>query len=875
MKKFFTILVTICLMVGVLIVTAITSSAASQDPAEGIVMRVSALKKNGTSVVIKDYDNFEEGWEAAIDYAEDTETMKTQGYERVVVDFYADWTANKDGEFGDGGDGFEYSTIHITEDIRITLNLNNHTIDRDLSGLELNGEVIYVDEKADLIINNGTIKGGFSENGAGGIHIKNGANVTLNNVNIEGNRVYDDDGAGIAVYKGATLTMNGGSFKDNLVDVYLGSIYAVQGSAVYVEKGTAIFDGVTFDSNYTGHKNIDGAAIYADEGDITVKNCTFEGNGIENSDKNIVSPDSIIHNVDGLLTITNSNFTNNKASYLFYVKDCDFHMEGGKITQNSGKELFYFNDSESDITGVTITENQAGVMHVNNDHEIINVIKCVLGNNTPNDNNAAVEIEKAGNLTMIDCVLGDTTFSNIQYVKITTSEVTREEAVIGIELLREDGTVDSVRYYKDFASGWDYATECAKSNFFDRVVVTLYADWNTNEYGAVTIPSNARMTLNMNGHTINRGLGKNNQNNGEVICVNNGADLIINGGKEGDAFVKPGENTENIPMGKITGGNSDNGAGGIHIHDEARVTLNNVNIVENTTDDDEGAGIAAYDGAVLIMNGGSISNNLLWCSFHSYDYPDGSLYLNDSTAYLNGVEFVGNQFAGNYSAGGVAIYAADSTLIAENCTFKENGNRDAVYQGRVPNNVIELDEGSIELINCVFEDNGTPGLTSGAEMVELRGGTIKISNSVFRNNISDSVIECFSGILEVSDTVFEGNTKSVFLRKADAGSFFKNCTFSGNTKDEAYKTFEFYEDNNLNFENCNLGDSTFNDRSLATFNGAAGVGSIFGEGSLAMIVSFVALIASVAAIVVNVSSKKKAVPVAANGAADTENDDEE
>jgi hypothetical protein len=160
-------------------------------------------------------------------------------------------------------------------------------------------------------------------------------------------------------------------------------------------------------------------------------------------------------------------------------------------------------------------------------------------------------------------------------------------------------------------------------------------------------------------------------------------------------------------------------------------------------------------------------------------------------------------------------------------------------------------------------------------MVELRGGTIKISNSVFRNNISDSVIECFSGILEVSDTVFEGNTKSVFLRKADAGSFFKNCTFSGNTKDEAYKTFEFYEDNNLNFENCNLGDSTFNDRSLATFNGAAGVGSIFGEGSLAMIVSFVALIASVAAIVVNVSSKKKAVPVAANGAADTENDDEE
>ena len=88
------------------------------------------------------------------------------------------------------------------------------------------------------------------------------------------------------------------------------------------------------------------------------------------------------------------------------------------------------------------------------------------------------------------------------------------------------------------------------------------------------------------------------------------------------------------------------------------------------------------------------------------------------------------------------------------------------------------------------------------------------------------------------------------------------------------QTFFFKEGNQLEFTNCDLGNSTFNDRSRATFDGAVGAGSIFGEGSLAMIVSFVALIASAAAIVVNVSSKKKVLPAAANNEAE-ENADEE
>ena len=73
--------------------------------------------------------------------------------------------------------------------------------------------------------------------------------------------------------------------------------------------------------------------------------------------------------------------------------------------------------------------------------------------------------------------------------------------------------------------------------------------------------------------------------------------------------------------------------------------------------------------------------------------------------------------------------------------------------------------------------------------------------------------------------------------------------------------------------NCTLGDTTFKDKSMVTFSDKA-VGSIFGEGSLTMIVALLALIASgVAIFLVVYYNKKKAVPVAANNAAEAEDEE--
>ena len=77
------------------------------------------------------------------------------------------------------------------------------------------------------------------------------------------------------------------------------------------------------------------------------------------------------------------------------------------------------------------------------------------------------------------------------------------------------------------------------------------------------------------------------------------------------------------------------------------------------------------------------------------------------------------------------------------------------------------------------------------------------------------------------------------------------------------------------FYDCDFGDSTFGVDNPKIVDSDATDGtrysaSIFGEGSLTMIVAFTALIVSVAAIFVSVSSKKKAVPATSNDVAESE-----
>ena len=859
MKKILAIIMALCLMASLLCITAFAADA----PASDVVLRVSGLKADGTTEYIKDYNNFEKGWNEAVSLAGQ---LKTNGHERIIVDFYADWNANGKGEFGDDdGDGFDNTTIYIPEDARITLNLRNHTINRGLTEWEWDGEVIYIDNDADVIINEGTITGGWSNNGAGGIHVKSGVNLTLNNVHIVGNTADDADGGGISI-DGATLTMNGGSFDGNSI---IGWTNGDCGGAVCVEDGTAVFNNVEFKNNLTGRDNSYGAAIYAEDSDVTLNGCTFEGNGLVSGKSTFYS--SVIYVNDSAFAVNNCTFKNNRADAMFLLKGASLSVTSSEFTGiNDTKSLFKSNKPASIyITDTNFENNKSYVVSTSGNINEDSFFRNCKFNNTKSSSGVTF-LNTYSPIEFYDCDFGDCKLNG--NVKVMNSTVTEDEAVIGVSGLLADGTVSFTDYYKNFENGWNAAIVLAMKNVYDRIVVDLYADWNANEgvfgdldegfkWDTICIPEGVRVTLNLNGKTINRGLTEN-EYNGEVIYIDENANVIINNGT-------------------ITGGYSDNGAGGIHIKGGASVTLNDVHLLKNITDGDYGAGIAVYNGATLVMNGGSFTSNLNV----SFDNGEGAaFYIKNATATFKNVSFYDNQFQIR-SGFGAAVYAVRSSVTMEGCEIISNGAYGKVseFNGHGSYSTIEAIEGSIiTLKNTTIKANGSSKYRddvqpwqTGNDLSVIRvknGSQLFLDGCTITENISsDYIFAAFNVNVYVSNTTVTGNASSVFEGHT---AEFTNCTFGNN----AYgPTFDIKStDKSVVFTDCEMGDSTFNDVgrvSIVDSARAKRFGSMFGEGSFTMIIALLALIASVASIVVNLYTKKQLAPVAANNAEEAEDEE--
>jgi hypothetical protein len=306
------------MVASMLCITVFAEDIPSEEvpPAAGTVIRVSGLKPNeGKPEIVQEYTNHAVGWEAAIDLARSSKEMKTKGFTRVVVDLYADWTAVKS-EFCNSGDGFNWDAIYFPVDVRVTVNMNGHTIDRGIrDAYQYNGEVMYIDEDADVIINNGTITGGYSCNGAGGIHVNDDAKVTLNNVNVVRNKVQDDDGGGIALYDGATLIMNGGSISNNDITRgdTLGAAGPMYGGGIYAEDSTVVLKSVTIANNYCNNDTTYGSAIGARESSVSMERCSVFDNdlGMKDHKGKIRTSPFLICTEDSTLTIKATTFRHN------------------------------------------------------------------------------------------------------------------------------------------------------------------------------------------------------------------------------------------------------------------------------------------------------------------------------------------------------------------------------------------------------------------------------------------------------------------------------------------------------------------------------------------------------------------------------------
>lgn len=457
MRKLLALVLVLCLITTVLSVPAFATEEIV-PPAEGTVLRITGENRLGSKTVIDEFKNFKDGWNKAMTIAENS---RKNGYTRIIVDIYEDWTA-VDGEFSNDGDGFSYDAILFPEDVCVTLNLNGHTINRAMTTWEYNGEVMCVEEDANVIINDGTITGGWSANGAGGIHIHDDAYVTLNNVHIVGNIADDDDGGGIAVYDGATLVMNGGSLRDNAIDgsgaFTSNPDSAAKGGAIYTEDSKVVLNNVEIKNNQSRTSYNVGAAIAGYDSDITLTNCIVDGNGIYDEANNVYAAHSIFF-LDGCkLQAQNTNFTNNGhfldykgflgfgehfISSMFYLFD-DTTITMDNCTIENNETAIVFNENGGSgygrlyITDVTIVNNKSCVItaelvcYYSHDSFFRN---CTVNNNE-NIKVGAKSYYDFDNMyltfTFYDCDLGDSTFdseSEVVFVSTTPEETTPLETL--------------------------------------------------------------------------------------------------------------------------------------------------------------------------------------------------------------------------------------------------------------------------------------------------------------------------------------------------------------------------------------------------------------------------------------------------------------
>lgn len=447
------------------------------------------------------------------------------------------------------------------------------------------------------------------------------------------------------------------------------------------------------------------------------------------------------------------------------------------------------------------------------------------------------------------------------------TDTSKEDVNLRISAQLKDGTVIHVADYKDFADGWNHAISLTsqdnlKKSGFSLIIVDLYSDWVAKDgefsnsgtgfnWDAIYIPEGRKVVLNLNGNTIDRGLDEY-QYNGEVICVGDKAELIINGGAS----------AEDPTTGTIKGGFSCNGAGGIHINDKAKVTLNNVNVSANWVEHDDGAAIALYNEASLVVNGGSFSDNVISTPSAPQLFPDsyGTVFVKESTAAFNNVTFSGNMHH-SHSSPGTAVYVKDSKVTLNNCTIRDNSplNRNkSIYSSWA---LFFVNGGSLTLEDTEITNNGAENNMAKTmyesfftqAVFNVRKGSLTLNNCNIHDDKLENVFEMGKkGVLKVTDSTFTDNNNIIYFGECGSGSYFENCTFNNNGKGPLNtstdrQVFEFEESQDLTFTNCDFGDSTFSNKEYVTIKNAAAANtaSIFGAGSPGMIISLTVLAMSV------------------------------
>ncbi len=297
-------------LTGLLFVTSLPVPEAQADTyvPEGAVASVTV---NGRTSYY--YDNTTSGGAEAM-----WNTAMTGSSADVIL--YTDWLSYQGTRFGSGA-GFIYDgALNVPSGHEITIDLNGHNINRNLEFSVEHGEVIHVDDGAVLNIvdttagqtgTSGSITGGNSSNGAGGIYIEAGGTVNLWGGYITGNQTEASGGGVLLAGQGSLLSVSSGKIFSNSAQQC--------GGGVAVSDGTFKLSG----GEVTDNSAQDGGGIYAQAGEVVV------------SENSLVSQNTAVHG-GGILLNNTADFTlKGKAIVQNNAASGENRVGGGILAMNS------------------------------------------------------------------------------------------------------------------------------------------------------------------------------------------------------------------------------------------------------------------------------------------------------------------------------------------------------------------------------------------------------------------------------------------------------------------------------------------------------------------------------------------------------------
>ena len=244
-------------------------------------------------------------------------------------------------------------------------------------------------------------------------------------------------------------------------------------------------------------------------------------------------------------------------------------------------------------------------------------------------------------------------------------------------------------------------------------VFKLYSDMTMT--APVTVGSGKTLTVDLNGHTMNRNCHSKMVSNGYAFLINGGT-LIID-----DSAPNVNNFSNSVRGGVITGGAGDDVGGCIQMNENSKLIMTGGSIVSCITNDHGGAIRVNGSGVKIDISDADFYSNMTVDSADNShggaiysDYSDCEVLIKDSV------------FDGNYSEDcGGAVYVNDGKFTAMNCLFNSNKCLDdggAVY--------VEKDA-TASFDRCVFTNNRSDG-QGGAAYCNSGDGTR--FSGVFRNN---------------------------------------------------------------------------------------------------------------------------------------------